>query len=80
MTTRAAITSRLPVESEVTDEPRGCARTDYMTVVFKTDVKSLENNPFKIESEFGLPVVVAIGDLADELELMHETYVDLEAP
>lgn len=27
MTTRAAISSRLPVESEVTDEPRGCART-----------------------------------------------------
>lgn len=61
-------------------EPRGYSRTEYMTVVFKTDIKSLKKNPFKIESEFGTPVVVATGDLADELELMHETYVELEAP
>lgn len=38
------------------------------TVVFAGKLSDVKNNPFKIESEFGLPLVVSIDDLTEEIE------------
>lgn len=51
------------------------------TIVFKGDIRKLNRNPFKIESEFGEVVAVGVGnsftevdELTEELEaLMSET-------
>lgn len=40
----------------------------FFTVVFAGDLRKLAKNPFKIESEFGEPVSVAIGDALKELD------------
>ncbi len=41
---------------------------DYITVVFKKNARTLDENPFKIQSEFGTVVGVSIGDLMAEIE------------
>lgn len=41
---------------------------ERFTVVFSGDLRKLYKNPFKIASEFGEPVAVAIGDAIQELD------------
>ena len=41
---------------------------DHFTVVFAGDLRKLSKNPFKIASEFGEPVSVALGNALDELD------------
>ncbi len=41
---------------------------DRFTVVFEGNLRKLAKNPFKILSEFGEPVAVAIGDALEELD------------
>jgi hypothetical protein len=41
---------------------------DRFTVVFDGDLRKLAKNPFKISSDFGEPVAVAIGDALEELD------------
>lgn len=41
---------------------------DRFTVVFEGDLRKLAKNPFKISSEFGQPIAVAIGDALEELD------------
>jgi hypothetical protein len=41
--------------------------TSHFTVVFAGDLRKLKN-PFKIVSDFGEPVSIALGDALDELD------------
>lgn len=41
-----------------------------MTCVFACDVRSLQSNPFHIDTPFGKPLVVSDGDLAGEFDRM----------
>lgn len=47
-------------------------RNAYMTVVFKTDVESFEQNPLHIKSEFGPVAAICRGDALKELSTQAE--------
>lgn len=53
---------------------------DYFTVVFEGDLRKLDKNPFKIASEFGEPVAVAIGDALAELDEHRDESADTSHP
>lgn len=36
------------------------------TVIFEGDLSTVKRNPFKIESEFGTPIKVSVGDALEE--------------
>lgn len=45
---------------------------NYTTMVFKVDVRSIGGNPFSIDTPFGQPVAVGIGDAFEEIEFLIE--------
>lgn len=51
---------------------------DRFTVVFEGDLRKLKLNPFKIASEFGEPVAVAVGDALEELDEHREAAFALQ--
>ena len=42
--------------------------SNRFTVVFEGDLRKIGKNPFKIKSDFGEPVAVAMGDALEELD------------
>lgn len=53
--------------------------TKYMTVGFVMDVKDLPVNPFKIDTPFGKPETISMGNIFEELDELQDKVVELEA-
>lgn len=54
------------------------SETNYFTVCFEGDVRSL-SNPFNIGSAFGKPTTIGIGDAFEELDRYRETLENIAA-
>ncbi len=64
---------RVPVLTE--------AQRKYVTMVFECNLKTVAGNPFKIETPYGIPISVGLGDafterddLEDEIETLCEKH------
>jgi len=45
---------------------------EYVTLVFKCDVRSVSQNPFDVDTPFGRARVVAMGDVTDYSDRLEE--------
>lgn len=46
--------------------------TEYFTVVFMGDLRSLEGNPYWYRSEFGVPISITTGHALEENDELRE--------
>lgn len=53
-------------------EIRGRSKPGYFTIVFKGKLSAIKSNPFRLESPFGLPEIISMGNLAEECDLLEE--------
>ena len=51
----------------------------YTTVIFEGNIRDLPGSPFAVESAFGKPVIVAIGNMAEERDALEEELEALKA-
>lgn len=61
----------------MTDETDGIERSDAgnpadMTVVFRMDVRAIKGNPFLLDTPFGRPVTIGIGDAFEQADDLRE--------
>lgn len=49
----------------------------YFTMVFQGDIATFKGNPFKIETPYGVPVAVSIGDVLTAHDELIERVDDL---
>jgi hypothetical protein len=47
----------------------------YVTMVFEKNISPIDYNPFEIETPFGKPVSVGIGDAFEEIEHLRNEQV-----
>lgn len=53
--------------------------SEYVTLVFKADVRSHSVNPLKIETPYGTPTAVSLGDLMTENERLRRRIAELKS-
>lgn len=49
----------------------------YCTVVFKKNVRTLQKNPFDVESDFGEVVGISVGDVMAERDAFYEALEEI---
>ncbi len=54
-------------------------KTEFVTIMFEFDITSLEGNPFKVETPFGKPVIIGLGDIFEQRDELEERVHELEA-
>lgn len=47
---------------------------DYVTIVFEKNIRTISDNPFSIDTPFGKPVAIGIGNAFDEIEYLHDIF------
>jgi len=52
--------------------------TRYITVKFEFDLRTLEGNPFFLETPFGRPIQIGLGDIFQERDDLEERVRELE--
>ncbi len=67
----AAISSRMEASSTLGDAATERDRC-FVSVLFEFDIKSIPGNPFDIETPFGKPVTIGLGDVFAERDDLEE--------